>query len=67
MFSWRNKKNINTFGLKKSAFTRSMHDRRTVSSEVNSSSKDQDQPVEIYSLIRNFAILCYVLQYLNIL
>ena len=26
---------------------------------VNANSKDPDQPAEIYSLIRNFAILCY--------
>ena len=26
-------------------------------------SKDPDQPAEIYSLIRNLSIVCYVLQY----
>ena len=30
-------------------------------------SKDTDQPAKIYSLIRNFAIMRYVLQYLMML
>ena len=30
---------------------------------VNTNSKGSDQPVEIYSLIRNFTILSYILQY----
>ena len=34
---------------------------------VNANSKDPDQPAEIYSLIRNFAILRYIVQYPMIL
>ena len=34
---------------------------------MTANSKDPDQPAEIYSLIRNFAILCYVLLYSMIL
>ena len=34
---------------------------------LNANNKDSDQPVEIYSLIRNFAILRYVPQYPMIL
>ena len=30
MFSWSNKKNINTFGLKKSALTRTMHQSKLI-------------------------------------
>ena len=30
---------------------------------VNANSKDPDQPAEIFSLIRNFSTLCYVLLY----
>ena len=36
---------------------------RTGNFKVNASSKDPDQPAEIHSLIRNFAIFRYVLQY----
>ena len=32
---------------------------------MSGNSKDPDQPAKIYSLIRNFAILRYVLQYQN--
>ena len=35
--------------------------------QINTNSKDRDQPVEIYSLIWKFAILRYVLQYPMIL
>ena len=34
---------------------------------VNANSNDPDQPAEIYSVFRNFAILLYILQYQMIL
>ena len=39
MFSWRNKKNINTSGLKKSIFSRTMVNMVTFFFHVNSTNK----------------------------